>query len=77
MPEGQGQRQLRLPQGLFLSSCSMLAEHNALYSQGLTHPGTFINAMSLKKQKLNGQREWAVPTLLRRVLCVIHTMVLL
>lgn len=49
MPEGQEQCQLHLPQGLFLSSCSILAEHKALYFQGLTHPGTFINAMSLKK----------------------------
>lgn len=36
MPEGWGQCQLHLPQGLFLSGCSILAEHKALYSQALT-----------------------------------------
>jgi hypothetical protein len=59
--KGRDRVRLHLPQGLFLSSCSILAEHNALYSQGPHTSGTFINAVSLKKWKLSGQSEWALP----------------
>lgn len=60
----------------FLAVVQYLLNITLFILRARTHLGTFINAVSMKKYKLNGQNEWALPMVLRRVLCVIHVVLL-